>query len=53
MGRKKIIDTVNLLRSGIFPKPSSNCEYCNYLKGVGNYQSNNINRIFLIFMEKL
>ena len=28
----KIIDTVNLLRSNIFPKPSSNCEYCNYLK---------------------
>jgi len=28
----KIIDTVNLLRSDIFPKPSLNCEYCNYLK---------------------
>jgi len=28
----KIIDTVNLLRSDVFPKPSLNCEYCNYLK---------------------
>ena len=28
----KIIDTVNLLRSEIFPKASLNCEYCNYLK---------------------
>jgi len=28
----KIIDTVKLLRSDIFPKPSLNCEYCNYLK---------------------
>ncbi|ABV49664.1 hypothetical protein P9215_00451 [Prochlorococcus marinus str. MIT 9215] len=28
----KIIDTVNLLRSDDFPKPSLNCEYCNYLK---------------------
>ena len=28
----KIIDTVNLLRSDIFPKPSLNCEHCNYLK---------------------
>ena len=27
-----IIDTVNLLRSDIFPKPALNCEYCNYLK---------------------
>ena len=29
---QKIIDTVNLLRSDIFPKPSLDCEYCNYLK---------------------
>ena len=29
---RKIIDTVNLLRSDDFPKPSLNCEYCNYLK---------------------
>ena len=28
----KIIDTVNLLRSDTFPKPSLKCEYCNYLK---------------------
>ena len=28
----KIIETVNLLRSEFFPRPSSNCEYCNYLK---------------------
>ena len=28
----KIIDTVNVLRSYNFPKPSLNCEYCNYLK---------------------
>ncbi len=28
----KIIDTVNLLRSDNFPKPSLDCEYCNYLK---------------------
>ena len=28
----KIIETVQLLRSASFPKPSSNCEYCNYLK---------------------
>ena len=28
----KIIDTVNLLRSDVFPRPSLNCEYCNYLK---------------------
>ena len=28
----KIIETVNLLRSDIFPKPSLKCEYCNYLK---------------------
>ena len=28
----KIIDAANLLRSDVFPKPSLNCEYCNYLK---------------------
>ena len=28
----KVIDTVKLLRSNNFPQPSSNCEYCNYLK---------------------
>ena len=28
----KIIETVELLRSNHFPKPSSKCEYCNYLK---------------------
>jgi len=29
---EKIIEVVNLLRSDNFPKPSLNCEYCNYLK---------------------
>lgn len=29
---KKLLETVNLLRSNDFPKPSPNCEYCNYLK---------------------
>ena len=29
---KKIIETVQLLRSSSFPKPSSNCDQCNYLK---------------------
>ena len=28
----KIIETVELLRSNIFPKPSQKCENCNYLK---------------------
>ena len=28
----KIEETVNLLRSDLFPKPSSNCEVCNYLR---------------------
>ena len=28
----KIIETVNLLRSDVFPKPSLSCEYCSYLK---------------------
>ena len=27
----KIIETVKLLRSNIFPKPSQKCENCNYL----------------------
>ena len=29
---QKIIDTANLLRSNNFPKPSTSCENCNYLK---------------------
>ena len=29
---QKIIETVTLLRSDSLPKPSFNCEYCNYLK---------------------
>jgi len=29
---EKIINTVNLLRSDSFPKPSLNCEQCNYLR---------------------
>ena len=29
---RKIEETVNLLRSDLFPKPSPNCENCNYLK---------------------
>tara|TARA_Y100001968_G_C19447844_1_gene766453 strand:- start:935 stop:1654 length:720 start_codon:yes stop_codon:yes gene_type:complete len=29
---EKVEATVNLLRSDIFPKPSFNCEICNYLK---------------------
>ena len=28
----KVIETVKLLRSDDFPKPSRNCEFCNYLK---------------------
>ena len=28
----KIIETVRLLQSNHFPQPSTNCEYCNYLK---------------------
>ena len=28
----KVLETVRLLQSNKFPKPSSNCEYCNYLK---------------------
>ena len=29
---EKIIETVKLLRSNQFPKPSVNCDFCNYLK---------------------
>ncbi len=29
---RKIEETVNLLRSNLYPKPSLNCEICNYLK---------------------
>ena len=29
---RKVIETVNLLRSDTFPKSALNCEYCNYLK---------------------
>ena len=29
---EKVIETANLLRSNIFPKPSNNCELCNYLR---------------------
>jgi len=29
---QKIIDTVTLLRSEIFPSPTKDCENCNYLK---------------------
>ena len=29
---KKIEETVNLLKSDLFPKPSSHCEVCNYLR---------------------
>ncbi len=29
---EKVIETVNLIQSNHFPKPSSGCEYCNYLK---------------------
>ena len=29
---QKIEQTVNLLKSDIFPKPSANCEVCNYLR---------------------
>ena len=29
---KKVIETVELLRSDTMPKPSLKCEYCNYLK---------------------
>ena len=29
---EKIIETVNLLRSDSFPRPSYSCEFCNYIK---------------------
>ncbi len=29
---EKVIETANLLRSNIFPSPSSKCELCNYLR---------------------
>lgn len=32
----KVIETVKLLRSNLFPSPSFKCEYCNYLKSVGS-----------------
>ena len=34
----KVIETVKLLQSNIFPKPSSTCEHCNYLKKRWNLQ---------------
>ncbi len=34
----KVIETVKLLKSNFFPKPSSTCEYCNYLKKRWNLQ---------------
>ena len=36
----KVIETVNLLRSDSFPKPSPKCEYCNYLKKRWNLSKN-------------
>ena len=36
----KVIETVKLLKSNIFPKPSPNCEYCNYLKKRWQLQKN-------------
>ena len=36
-----IIDTVKLLDSNNFPKPSNKCEYCNYLKKRWQLQNNN------------
>ena len=29
---EKVIETVKIIQSNHFPKPSSGCEYCNYLK---------------------
>ena len=37
----KIIETVKLLQSNKLPKPSSTCEYCNYLKKRWLLQKNN------------
>ena len=36
----KVIETVRLLQSNHFPKPSANCEYCNYLKKRWQLQNN-------------
>ena len=36
----KIIETVQLLRSNIFPKPSKKCEICNYLNKRWNLSKN-------------
>ena len=36
----KVIETVRLLQSNHFPKPSTNCEYCNYLKKRWQLQNN-------------
>ena len=36
----KVIETVRLLKSNYFPKPSTNCEYCNYLKQRWQLQNN-------------
>ena len=46
-----IINTVNLLRSDIFPKPSLNCEYCNYLKSAGSYHNLILKKIFAIYAK--
>jgi len=35
-----ILDTVDLLRNTIFPKPSSKCEFCNYIKKRWNLAQN-------------
>ena len=37
--KEKVIETVKLLQSNHFPKPSTNCEYCNYLKKRWQLQS--------------
>ena len=36
----KVLETVRLLQSNKFPKPSYNCEYCNYLKKRWQLQKN-------------
>ena len=35
-----ILDTVNLLRSSTFPKPSTKCDFCNYIKKRWNLAKN-------------
>ena len=35
-----ILDTVNLLRSSTFPKPSAKCDFCNYIKKRWNLAKN-------------